>query len=273
MLMRIASIGHVLLAITVLGLGIVGVLYPGFVPIWTPIPVTVPAHRLLLYMGPALSLVSGIGLLIHRTAPIAARLLLAALFLWLLLLRLPNFLRLPLFDACWSVFPLAVMLSAAWVLYVWFADPWDRKHLRFISGNGGLRIAHLLYGVSLVFFGVAHFIDVKDTLSLIPIWIPGHLFWAYFTGTAFVAAGIAVVIGLCARLAVALSALQIGLFLLLVWIPILAAGSKISFQWSETILTGALLAAAWTIADSYRGTPWLAASNPLHSHLAQAEPR
>jgi hypothetical protein len=157
------------------------------------------------------------------------------------------------------------MLAAAWVLYVWFAAAWDRKHLRFISGNGGLRIARLVYGVSLVFFGLAHFIDVKDTLSLIPIWIPGHLFWAYFTGTAFVAAGLAVVFGLCARLAVALSTLQIGLFLLLVWIPILAAGSKVPFQWSETILTGALLAAAWTIADSYRGTPWLAASNPLHA--------
>jgi len=258
--MRIASIGHVFLATTVLGLGVVGVLYPGFVPIWTPIPVTAPAHRLLLYVGPALSLVSGIGVLIQRTAATAARLLLASLFFWLLLFRMPNFLRAPLFDACWSAFPLAVMLAAAWVLYVWFAAAWDRKHLRFISGNGGLRIARLVYGVSLVFFGLAHFIDVKDTLSLIPSWIPGHLFWAYFTGTAFVAAGLAVVFGLCARLAVALSTLQIGLFLLLVWIPILAAGSKVPFQWSETILTGALLAAAWTIADSYRGTPWLAAS-------------
>ena len=261
---RITSLGHAFFAITVLGLGVVGVLYPGFVPIWTPIPATVPAHRLLLYIGPAVSLVSGIGLLIQRTAAVAARVLLASLFLWLLLFRLPNFLRAPLFDACWSVFPLAVMLAAAWVLYVWFAATWDRKHLRLISGKGGLRMARGVYGLSLVFFGVAHFIDVKDTLSLIPIWIPGHLFWVYFTGTAFVAAGTAVVIGLCARLAVALSALQIGLFLLFVWLPILAAGSKVPFQWSETIMNIALLAAAWTIAHSYRGMPWLAASNPSH---------
>jgi hypothetical protein len=61
-------------------------------------------------------------------------------------------------------------------------------------------------------------------------------------------------------LSAALSAFQIGLFLLLVWIPIVAAGSKVPFQWSETILNTALLAAAWVIADSYRNAPWLAAN-------------
>jgi uncharacterized membrane protein len=153
------------------------------------------------------------------------------------------------------------MLAAAWVLYVWFAADWDRKHLSFISSNNGLRIARGLYGLSLIFFGVAHFIDVKDTLSLVPNWLPAHLFWAYFTGCAFVAAGIAVLIGLYARMAAALSALQIALFLLLVWVPIVAVGSKVPFQWSETILNAALLAGAWIIADSYRDTPWLAANN------------
>jgi hypothetical protein len=65
------------------------------------------------------------------TATIAARLLLATLLLWLLLFRLPNFLHEPLFAACWTVFPLAVMLAAAWVPYVWFAADSDRKHLGF----------------------------------------------------------------------------------------------------------------------------------------------
>jgi hypothetical protein len=38
-----------------------------------------------------------------------------------------------------------------------------------------------------------------------------------------------------------------------------AAGSKIPFQWSETIFNVAMLAGAWMIADSYRRTLWLAA--------------
>jgi uncharacterized membrane protein len=255
--MRIASVGHAIFAVTMIGLGVVGLLHPDFVPLWSPIPATVPARELFLYLGPFISLAAGIGLLVPRTAAIAARLLLATLFLWLLLFRLPNFFHGPVFGASWSVFPLVVMLAAAWVLYIWFAADWDRKHLSFISGNNGLRIARMLYGLCLIFFGVAHFLDVKDTVSLIPQWLPGHLFWAYFFGSTFIAAGIATVIGFCARLAVALSAFQLGLFLFVVWIPIVATGSKDPFQWSETILNAALLAGAWMVADSYRGLPWL----------------
>jgi uncharacterized membrane protein YphA (DoxX/SURF4 family) len=256
--MRIANINHGVFAITMVGLGTVGLFRRDFVPIWNPVPVSAPARDLLLYLSALISLTCGFGLLVQRIAIIAARLLLATLLVWLLLFRLPNFLHAPAFEACWSVFPLAVMLAAAWVLYVWFAGDWDRKHLSFISGNKGLLIARVLYGLSLIFFGAAHFIDVKDTVSLIPNWLPGHLFWAYFTGGAFVAAGVAVLIGFCARLAAALSAVQIALFLLLVWIPIVAAGSKDSFQWSETIVNTALLAGAWVVAASYRGTPPLA---------------
>jgi uncharacterized membrane protein len=250
--MRIASIGHAMFAITMIGLGAVGLFHRDLVPLWNPMRTGVPARELFIYFGALISLTAGIGLLVPRMAAIAARLLLAALFFWLLVFRLPNFLLEPVFEACWSVFPLTVMLAATWVLYVWFAADWDRKHFSFVSSNDGLRIARVLYGLCLIFFGVAHFVDVKDTVSLVPHWLPGHLFWAYFTGGAFIAAGIATLIGFRARLAVALSAFQIALFLFVVWIPIVASGSKDPFQWSETILNTALLAGAWMVADSYR---------------------
>ena len=55
----------------------------------------------------------------------------------------------------------------------------------------------------------------------------------------------------------ALSAFEIGMFLLLVWVPIVAAGSKDAFQWSETLVSWALMAGAWVVAESYRGMSWL----------------
>ena len=249
--LRSAGISSAVFAVTMIGLGLVGIFSHRIMPVWNPVPGAGGTHEFLVDLAIAISMICGIGLLIKGTAAFAARVLLAAFLFWMLVFRLPNLFRLPPFDACWSIFPLALMLAAAMVVYTWVADAWDAKHLRALSDRAGLRTAQVVYGLTLIFFGSAHFIDVKDTLSLIPAWMPFHPFWAYFTGSTYIAAGLAMVFGPCARLAAALAAVQIGSFLVLVWIPIVMKGGTVLFQWSETFLNAALLAGAWVMAASY----------------------
>lgn len=250
--MRIASVGHAAFAAAIIALGILGLIHGNLPPVWDPLPNGVPAREALVYLCASISLVCGIGLLWRRTAAGAARLLLACLLLWLLLFRVPFVMRTPTLSVFFSLCDTAVVAAAAWVLYHWFAAEWDRKRLGFASDRYGLRIARTLYSLALIFYGSAHFIDIQDTIALVPGWLLWHLFWAYFFGCTFIAAGIAVLVGVFARLAAALSTVQLGLFTLLVWVPIVAAGPANAFQRSETVLSAVLTTAAWVLADSYR---------------------
>jgi len=251
--MRIASPGQVAFAAAMIALGILGLARDYLPPVWDPVPKGFPAQQALIYLCVVISVGCGSGLLWRRSAAVAARVLLVYLLLWMVLFRVPDVVAAPTVVGAWfGVSEIAVVIAATWVLYAWFAAGWDTRYLGFATGARGVRIARILYGLALIHFGLAHFVYLNETVVLVPGWLPSHVAWAHFTGGAYIAAGVAVLVGVWARLAAALAALQIAGFTALVWIPIVAAGSKDPFQWSETILSCVLTAAAWVVADSYR---------------------
>ncbi len=251
--MRIASPGHAVFAATLVALGVIGAVKGGFAPIWPPVPRDLPARELLAWLCSLICLACGAGLLFARTAGLAARMLLAWMVAWFAIFRLPAIFRAPASQDSWSgLGEAAVYVAGAWVLYAWFAGEGQRPGPA--AGERGLRIARVLYGLALIPFGVAHFNFARETASLVPGWLPAHLAWAYGTGGAYLLAGVAVVANVLARPAAALSALQMGLFTLLVWVPAVVSGPN-AFQWSEFVISCALTAGGWVVADSWRSRP------------------
>jgi uncharacterized membrane protein YphA (DoxX/SURF4 family) len=94
------------------------------------------------------------------------------------------------------------------------------------------------------------------TIAFVPHYMPAPSFWAYLTGAAFIVAGAAIVTGVLARLAATLGAIQIGLFTVLAWLPILTANPEAAL-WNEFGMSVALTIAAGVVAESYRGRPWI----------------
>lgn len=257
--MRVASVGHAVFAATLIAIGILGLIKSGLVQVWDGVPKALPGREALLYLSAVISLACGIGLFSRRTAPHAARVLLVYLLLWMLAFKVRNIFLAPAVEVSYESWgETAVIVAGAWVLYAWFAAGWDRRRLGFATGDEGVRIARVFYGLAMIAFGFSHFAYARFTASLVPGWLPWHATWAYFFGAAYLAAGIAVLIGVYARLAAALSALQMGLFTLLVWVPIVATGHADVGQWGEFVVSWVLTTGGWVVADSYCGIPWLA---------------
>ena len=88
------------------------------------------------------------------------------------------------------------------------------------------------------------------TVPLVPKWLPPtQVFWAYATGFGHLAAGVAILTGVQARLAAILLTAMFASFTPLVHVPILLADPS-RWNWSENALNLALTGAAWVVADS-----------------------
>src|SRR6266849_10634692 len=80
-------------------------------------------------------------------------------------------------------------------------------------------IGRYIFAFSMVIFGIQHFLYAPFTAHLIPSWMPAHLFLAYATGTAFIAAGLSIAAHILSRLASALLGVMFLLWFLLLHAP------------------------------------------------------
>lgn len=116
------------------------------------------------------------------------------------------------------------------------------------------RIGRIAFGVCALLFGGAHFFYMNLTAPLVPKWLPpSQEFWGYATGIGHIAAGIAILTGVQARLAAILLAAMFVSFTLLVHLPMLMADPANHFIWTENALNLALIGVAWIVADSLAG--------------------
>jgi hypothetical protein len=113
------------------------------------------------------------------------------------------------------------------------------------------RLGRLAFGVCALIFGGAHFAYLSYTAQMVPKWLPpSQVFWAFGTGVGFIAAGLAFLTGLQARLAAILLTVMLAAFGLLANGPILLADHANHFNWTESAVNLAVVGAAWVLADS-----------------------
>jgi len=190
-------VGRLFFALAILASGVLQLVTGHFVSLVPVHPGRLPP-RWQPYLFGVLLVVIGVAFLVRRATAVAAVMLAAIL--------------LTLFFG----FGLPVALAHASTGFVW-VDP--LMTLALIGGaclaaagregsphsplgryfETAARFAPFALGAFLAYSGMAHFPYAKGVASMIPPWIPAHLFWTYVAGIALIAGGIGVVVSRTAR--------------------------------------------------------------------------
>src|SRR6266436_5050230 len=112
-------------------------------------------------------------------------------------------------------------------------------------------VGRIFVAVSLVVFGVQHFLYGGFVAGLVPAFMPGRLFWAYFVGAAFFAAAAGILYQRLARPAATLLGVMFFLFVVLLHIPRIAAHPSDGNEWTSGFVALAMSGAARVLVRNY----------------------
>jgi uncharacterized membrane protein len=231
---KLAPFGRYLFALALAAFGIQHFIYAKFAaglgPPWIP-----GSPLRACFMGAAL-LVASIRIATNAKTRVTAMLLGLLLFLYFLLLYTPRLAANVHDPAPWtSGAEVLALCGAAWVL-----------------AGTPVKLGRYLYALTLTVFGVQHLIYGRFVATLVPSWIPGHLFWAYGLGIAFIAATLSIIANIKARLAATLLGVMFFTWVFILHFPRVASALHNGNEWTSLFVALAMSGGAWIVAATVR---------------------
>jgi uncharacterized membrane protein len=230
---KLAIVGRLFFAIAMVAFGVQDFLYTGYVKGLELTPEWAPAHTFWAYLDGGLLIVGGLCIATRMKVRAGAIMVAAVYFASVLLLRVPR-LGLDLHDIGERTLllePLAIGCGALFIAAMF------------------LPAARVLFGITMIIFGIAHVQIPTFIASLIPTWIPGAYFLSWFTGFAFIAAGVSMITRWQIRIASLLLGLMFFLWVVVLHAPRVAAHLHNGNEWNSLMVALACCGACWILAE------------------------
>ena len=212
-----------------------------------PGPPWVAETGILAWLIGAGFVVVGISILLKMGARAAAVSLGVVLLLRVLIAFVPQWIRHSHDPGPWTSGAEIMAMGAAALILAG-----ELELLNSMSWESLVMVGRFLFAAALVVFGVQHFLYDRFIATLIPSWIPGHLFWAYFVGVAFVAAALSIATKIQGRLAAALLGLMFLLWVIVLHVPRVAAAQHDGNEWTSAMVALAMSGGAFVLAGALR---------------------
>ena len=230
-----------------IALGLTGLVWGDFAVVWQPAPNGYAGPTPLGYAVAVIPLLAGLAMQWQRAAFYAAAALFVLYCLAIIFFDSPRGFAHPAeFGAWYGVLENSALAAAALIICTFYA------RIEAATAERLSRIARVVFGICLIYFGLAHHFFLANTVSYVPAWLPpGQTFWAYATGAGHILAGIALICGVYSRLGAMLLTAMFIIFTILVHVPrVLISLPHNHFAWGENAVNIALIGSAWVVAAS-----------------------
>ncbi|HZY39959.1 MAG TPA: hypothetical protein VFE53_25065 [Mucilaginibacter sp.] len=110
----------------------------------------------------------------------------------------------------------------------------------------------IIFSITIISFGINHFLYAKGVADYMPSWIPDHMFWIYLAGAALLASGIGISLNIWRGTAATLLGVMILIWFLILHIPkvITAPAADRKDEITSAILALAYSGIAFVIAGA-----------------------
>jgi hypothetical protein len=245
---KLTELGPVFYAVGVAGFGVTQLLTKNFLTGLFPVPGEVPLRGLLMILSSAIFLLVALGMLFLGRKWLAAALAGASFYVFFLVLHLPMLLgdlNNPLF---WTPPFEALMLGSGGFIIAAYRINTGAGDARWVRPlNLMATLSQYFYAVSLVVFAVLH-VKYNDYIqTLMPAWVPGHLFLSYVVIAAFLLSAFSLFTGLKLTLATGLLGIMFLLWVFVLHAPRAIGKMTVETEWSSLFVALAVSGAAFTI--------------------------
>jgi len=250
----LVPVGRSFYAVGLASIGLMQFFYMNFPWVVIPdFPAWIPLRLLwVIVVGAALTAAGACILFNWRGRKVAAWTGVALIVL-VIIAHLPNQLASQyraVLGAWTNPFKELTLAGGAWIAAMTFANAGDLPEWL----ERALPLGRYFFAVMLIVFGVDHFLYTKFVASLVPAWVGGQLFWAYFAGVALIAGGIGIMVKRVARLASLMVGVMIFLWLLMLHIPRAIADpyTNVGNEWASVFEALAFSGIAFMLAATRR---------------------
>lgn len=253
----LATVGRFFFGVALIGFGVLHVLSGDLVtrvaPGW---PDWIPARTFWAWLTGVGMMAAGTALLLRWRTALVATWVGGLLLLSFVCLGLPLAATDPAWGGLWTVAGKVLALAGGAMLV---AQSASRRAGRPWPTPAGILVERLFtagpwfFGAFLALCGIQHFVHEVFVASLVPAWIPGAIFWTYFTGIALIAGGVGVVVPATARLAGLLTGTMILIWVIVLHVPrAIEAASRGSNETTAVFEAIAMSGIGFLVADVRR---------------------